>query len=63
MNYKKTDILIIGMGLAGITAAITAAEKGKKVTILTKANHFLLEALHGHKEELYIKGLMIVQKN
>ena len=37
MKYKKTDILIIGLGLAGITAAITAAEKGKKVTILTKS--------------------------
>ena len=36
MNQRKTDILIIGMGLAGITAAITAAQKGKKVTILTK---------------------------
>ena len=37
MKYKKTEILIIGLGLAGITAAITAAEKGKKVTILTKS--------------------------
>ena len=36
MNQRKTDILIIGMGLAGITAAITAAQKGKKVTVLTK---------------------------
>ena len=36
----KTDILIIGLGLAGITAAITAAEKGKKVTILTKSKSF-----------------------
>ena len=36
MNQKHTDILIIGMGLAGITAAITAAQNGKKVTIITK---------------------------
>lgn len=36
MKQKKTDILIIGLGLAGITAAITAAQNGKKVTILTK---------------------------
>ena len=36
MNKKKTDILIIGLGLAGITAAITAAKNGKKVTIITK---------------------------
>ncbi len=36
MKQKKTDILIIGLGLAGMTAAITAAQNGKKVTILTK---------------------------
>ena len=36
MNQKKTDILIIGLGLAGMTAAITAAQNGKKVTIITK---------------------------
>ena len=32
MNQKKTDILIIGLGLAGMTAAITASKNGKKVT-------------------------------
>ena len=31
MNQKTTDILIIGIGLAGITSAITAAKSGKKV--------------------------------
>ena len=36
MTKQKTDILIIGMGLAGMTAAITAARSGKKITILTK---------------------------
>ena len=36
MNEKKTDILIIGLGLAGMTAAMAAAKNGKKVTILTK---------------------------
>ncbi len=36
MNKKYTDILIIGVGLAGITAAITAAKSGKKITIITK---------------------------
>ena len=35
MNQQKTDILIIGLGLAGMTAAITAAKSGKKVTIIT----------------------------
>ena len=36
MNQTKTDILIIGLGLAGMTAAITAAKNGKKITIITK---------------------------
>ena len=36
MNQKKTDILIIGLGLAGMTAAITSAQQGKQVTIVTK---------------------------
>ncbi len=38
MNQKKTDILIVGLGLAGMTAAITAAKSGKKITIITKTN-------------------------
>ena len=36
MSQHQTDILIIGMGLAGMTAAITAAKSGKKITIITK---------------------------
>ena len=39
MSQHKTDILIIGLGLAGITAAITAAKSGKKITILTKTKN------------------------
>ncbi|MDA3844631.1 MAG: L-aspartate oxidase [Candidatus Kapabacteria bacterium] len=38
---KRTDILIIGTGLAGAVAAITAADKGSKVTILTKTESAL----------------------
>jgi L-aspartate oxidase len=38
MSQQKTDILIIGLGLAGMTAAITAAKSGKKITIITKTN-------------------------
>ena len=37
MKKIKTDVLIIGSGLAGATAAITAAEEGKQVTIITKS--------------------------
>jgi len=35
-TLKHTDVLIIGSGLAGATAAISAAEEGKNVTIITK---------------------------
>jgi L-aspartate oxidase len=37
----KTDILVIGTGLAGAIAALTAAEKGRKVTMLTKTKEVL----------------------
>ena len=38
MNSIKTDILIIGSGLAGASAAIAAAESGKNVVIITKTD-------------------------
>ena len=37
----NTDILIIGTGLAGCVAAITTADTGKKVTIITKTDTIL----------------------
>ena len=36
-NSKQTDILVIGCGLAGAVAAISAADEGKNVTIITKS--------------------------
>ena len=39
MQGINTDVLIIGSGLAGATAAITAAEEGKNVVIITKSNN------------------------
>ena len=49
MKQHKTDILIIGLGLAGMTAAITAAKSGKKITIITnykfpKSDKFYFES-------------------
>ena len=44
-SLLNTDILIIGSGLAGATAAITAAEEGKKVMIITKT-HNLKSGIH-----------------
>ena len=41
MNKQKTDILIIGLGLAGMTAAISAATSGKKITIITKTKDLI----------------------
>ncbi|MFC2131611.1 L-aspartate oxidase [Bacteroidota bacterium] len=37
----KTDILVIGTGLAGAIAALTAADKGRKVIMLTKTGEIL----------------------
>ena len=39
MKTINTDVLVIGSGLAGATAAITAAEEGKNVIIITKSNN------------------------
>lgn len=36
MDRNESDILIVGCGIAGLTAAISAAEKGFSVTLLTK---------------------------
>ena len=36
MNGLNADVVIIGSGLAGATAAISAAEEGKNVIIITK---------------------------
>ena len=33
-----TDILVIGSGLAGAVAAISAVDEGKQVTIITKTS-------------------------
>ena len=38
---KRTDILVLGTGLAGAIAAIAAAEKGRKVTVVTKTKELL----------------------
>jgi len=35
--YGKTDILVVGGGIAGIAAAVAAARNGKKVTLVEKA--------------------------
>jgi flavin-dependent dehydrogenase len=39
MATRNTDVLIIGGGPAGSTAAVTLAEKGYHVTLLEKAHH------------------------
>jgi len=41
MNNKKTDILIIGSGLSGAIAALTAADENKKVILITKCKKLL----------------------
>ena len=41
MHNKKTDILIIGSGLSGAIAALTAAEENKKVILITKCKKLL----------------------
>ena len=40
-NTIETDILVIGSGLAGAIAALTAAEENKKVILITNSNTLL----------------------
>ena len=38
---KTTEVLVIGSGLAGIIAALTAADAGRKVIVVTKTNEIM----------------------
>ena len=38
LEYRETDVLVIGGGIAGASAAITLAEAGFHVTLVTKAS-------------------------
>ncbi len=58
---KRTDFLVIGSGIAGLTFALKAAKYGK-VTVVTKAN--LEERIHDMpREELlqYSANLIILR--
>ena len=37
-DLQKTEVLVIGAGLAGAMAAISAADAGRRVTIITKTD-------------------------
>ena len=37
-NILETDVLVVGGGIAGLMAAISAAEKGARVVVAEKAN-------------------------
>ena len=39
LNSIKTDVLIVGSGLSGASAAIAAAESGKHVILITKTDN------------------------
>ena len=41
MHKLKTNILVIGSGLSGAIAALSAAEENKKVILLTKHKDLL----------------------
>lgn len=72
-EIKQCDILIVGGGIAGLMAAIAAADKGAKVIVAEKADsrrsgsaatgndHFLcyIPEVHGENIEAYVDELAI----
>ena len=34
MNKRNSDVLVIGAGMSGLVAALAAARRGRKVTVL-----------------------------
>ena len=59
----NTDVLVIGSGLSGATAAITAADGGKSVTIITKSPQLKSETHQGLRVVLSITAALILQRN
>ena len=57
----NTDVMVIGSGLSSATAAITAADEGKNVTIITKFPQ--LKSGNTPKAELSITAALILQRN
>ena len=53
----KTDILVIGTGLAGSIAAIVAADLGKKITIITKTDSILSGSTASAQGGIIYKGI------
>lgn len=53
----KTDILVLGTGLAGAIAAIAAAEKGRKVTVATKTKALLSGSTAYAQGGIIFKGI------
>lgn len=54
---KKTEILVLGSGLAGAIAAIVAADKGRQVTILTKTPELLSGSSRYAQGGIIYKGM------
>ena len=36
MNKRNSDVLVIGAGMSGLVAALAAARRGRKVTVLSR---------------------------
>jgi oxygen-dependent protoporphyrinogen oxidase len=53
METKQTDIVIIGAGLTGLTAAFHLINQGKKVQILEK-NHWIGGQIQTHEENGFV---------
>ena len=56
-----TDVIVIGSGVAGLSAALSAAEAGARVTVVTKAalDHTATDRAQAAHER-FAEGLLVV---
>ena len=46
VDEKTYDVIVVGMGLAGMCAAVSAAERGAKVAIIEKTESYNVRGMH-----------------
>ena len=54
MENQVYDTIIVGAGLAGVSAALTLYQKGIKNILVLEGKHNILAIVHSFKKVIYI---------